>query len=205
MKKIGLGLIALGVIAFLAFTPERPSGELQIGESSPAMAKSVKDINGQETALRSLSKQNGLLVVFSCNTCPFVVAWEDRYNALHEMCEKNNVGMVLVNSNEAFRDKEDSMEAMKQHAKDLGYTMPYVVDRNHEIADAFGARTTPHVFLFDNKLELAYRGAIDDNYKDKDGVSATYLQDALTAMVAGEEIAPNTTKALGCSIKRMKK
>ena len=140
-----------------------------------------------------------------------MIAWEDRYNELHDLCASNNVGMVLVNSNEARRGGEDSyndddsFENMKAHAEELGYKSPYVVDEGAELANAFGARTTPHVFLFNKEMNLVFKGAIDDNYKDKDAVSKTYLRDAITNLVAGNTIDPAVSEAKGCSIKRIKK
>lgn len=194
-------IAAMGIL--VAFTPA--SKTLKIGERSDGLAIPVEDITGKEDLLRAYGDRNGLLVVFSCNTCPFVVAWEDRYNALHDVCKKNQIGMVLVNSNEAKRKGDDSAEAMRQHAKDKGYTMPYVIDHDHRVADAMGAKTTPHVFLFNNDLRLAYKGAIDDNHKSKDAVTATYLEDALNALGNAKEVQVKETKALGCSIKRVKK
>ena len=155
--------------------------------------------------LRSEMKMNGLLVIFSCNTCPFVLQWENRYNPIFELCEKNDVGMVLVNSNEAKRDGDDSMAKMKEKAESEGYKMKYLMDKDHVVADAFGARTTPHVYLFNKHAKLAYRGSIDDNSENPEEVSETYLMDAINNMVLDEPIDPNITKSIGCSIKRIAK
>ena len=203
MKKIlSLFVISIAVIAF-SFTPA--SKQLEIGETSPALKFNVADYGGNKTALNSYAGKNGLLVVFSCNTCPFVLAWEDRYNEVYEYAQKANVGMVLVNSNEAFRSNEDSPENMRTHAADMNYLAPYVIDEEHKIADAFGAKTTPHVFLFDSSNKLVYKGSIDDNHKDKAAVEHTYLKDALASIGAGNDIEVQETKALGCSIKRVSK
>lgn len=177
--------------------------EVEIGDLIPMMNYEMEDVSGENFHLRELHQENGLLVIFSCNTCPFVLQWEDRYNELYEMCEANNIGMVLVNSNEAKRNGDDSMAEMKKKAKEEGYKMHYVVDANHKLADAFGARTTPHVFLFNRDAKLAYRGLIDDNGKDKDAVEHAYLADAIQAMIDGKTIDPATTKSIGCSIKRV--
>lgn len=179
------------------------SDELKIGATMPKADVKMMDVSGKNFTLANLKKENGLLVVFSCNTCPFVIAWQDRYNELADLAKKNNIGMVLVNSNEAKRDGEDSLDEMKAHAKTNKYTMHYVVDKNHVVADAFGADRTPHVFLFDKENKLTYRGAIDDNYRDKSKVKHTYLKDALSAQGAGKAIATKTSKSLGCTIKRL--
>lgn len=112
--------------------------------------------------------------------------------------------MVLVNSNEAQRENEDSPEEMKKRAKEKNYKCNYVVDKNSELANAFGAKTTPHVFLFDKEMKLAYMGAIDDNIKDAEMVNESFLLSAIDNLAAGEAIDPQDTKAIGCSIKRVK-
>ena len=186
-------------------TPTPSVGQVEIGDPFPMSQHPMMNIDGSQTFLRQELKDNGLLVVFSCNTCPFVIQWENRYNELYDMCEKNNIGMVLINSNEAKRDGDDSMAKMKEHAKSQGYKMKYLMDEDHRVADAFGARTTPHVYMFDKNAMLAYRGSIDDNSENKEDVKEHYLADAITAMAAGKEINPNVTKSIGCSIKRVKK
>ena len=167
-------------------------------------------VDGKSHSLLSLKGENGLLVIFSCNTCPFVVGngtktegWEGRYNGLAELAESLNIGMVLVNSNEAKRKGDDSFLAMKRHAAEAGYTMPYVVDEGSKLANACGARTTPHVFLYDKNMALAYRGSIDDNVNRAEDVKENHLIKALTRMAEGKKIKTQETKAVGCSIKRI--
>ena len=198
IRKISFVALIMALVAFAPFV----SNELEIGEKAPKTDLKMKDVSGKEISLNELKNKNGLLVIFSCNTCPWVIAWEDRYNELHEIAKKYNVGMVAVNSNEAQRSEEDSMDAMKSHAKENNYTFNYVVDENSELADAFGATRTPHVFLFDKNMKLVYRGAIDDNSKDKTAVTKPYLKTAIEKMAKGEEIEPSTTRSLGCTIKR---
>jgi len=169
-------------------------------------------VDGQQHTLTSLKGDNGLLVVFSCNTCPFVVGngtktegWEGRYNGLSELAESLNIGMVLVNSNEAKREGDDSFVAMKRHAAEAGYTMPYVMDEGSKLANACGARTTPHVYLYNKDMTLAYRGSIDDNVNRAEEVEEQYLSVAMTRMAEGKKIKTQETKAVGCSIKRVMK
>jgi thioredoxin-related protein len=180
-----------------------PNPELEIGKTLPKADTEMKNIDGKMVSFNSLKKENGLLVIFSCNTCPWVIRWQDRYNELNDMAMKNDIGMVLVNSNEAYRGKDDSFEAMVEHAKKNSYSMPYTVDKNHEIADAFGANRTPHVFLFDKDDKLVYRGAIDDNAKSKEDVKEPYLKNAIKSIGSGSSISTKTTKSLGCTIKRI--
>jgi hypothetical protein len=205
MKKLVLILLS-PVIALLFSFSEHGEGDLHIGDFMPLGATVVKDISGEDIQMRSLMETNGLLVIFSCNTCPFVLAWEDSYPALGELTSSSDIGMVLVNSNEAKRDGDDSFDEMVTHAKEAGYNTPYVVDTDHKLADAFGARTTPHVYLFDKNMQLVYKGAIDNKYEVSDKVATKfYLEDAIGQMLEGGEIDPAETVNKGCSIKRVKK
>lgn len=191
------------VFASLLFSSFIDLDQLAIGDKAPKSELKMMGIDGKSSSLKDLKKENGVCVIFSCNTCPYVIAWEDRYNELNKYCKANNIGFVLVNSNEAKRSGDDSMAKMKAHAKEKGYDgFAYVVDEKHVLADAFGATKTPDVFLFNGDLELVYKGAIDDNSKDKSAVEEPFLKKALEAMKAGLPIDPVETKAIGCSIKR---
>lgn len=200
MKSIKLAL--LSGVTFLGLTAFIAAGSLEIGDTAPMQSTKMKSTNGEMISLTDAKAANGLLVMFTCNTCPFVVAWEDRYTSIQQQAKKNNIGVILVNSNEGKRDKDDSFDAMKNHGKEKGFTAPYVVDTNSKLADAFGAATTPHIYLFDKSMKLAYVGAIDDNYKSAGEADKHYLKDAMNNLVAGKAINPDRTKALGCSIKR---
>jgi hypothetical protein len=189
-----------------------PQPELAIGSKAPLAEVLMMNVNGTQMSLNTAAGPNGLLVVFSCNTCPFVVGngeksdgWEGRYNETAMFAKENGISMVLVNSNEAKRDNHDSMDAMKVHARENNYGMPYLLDTNHQLADAFGALKTPHVYLFDSNMNLVYRGSIDDNVNDAEAVSEHYVQDAITAVANGKPIDVAETKAIGCSIKRVSK
>tara|TARA_B100001109_G_C18782702_1_gene436170 strand:+ start:269 stop:880 length:612 start_codon:yes stop_codon:yes gene_type:complete len=175
---------------------------LELGSIIPMSKKLMIDVSDETMSLNNNFNKNGLLVVFSCNTCPFVVMWEDRYRQIEKMCQNNKVGMVYINSNEAKRDGDDSKKAMKDYAKSMGYTFPYLIDQNSAVANAFGAKTTPHIYLFDKNKKLVYKGSIDDNFKDISQVKETYLLDAIEQMVSGVDIKVKETKAKGCSIKR---
>lgn len=197
MKRILLlALLAIGIQAAAQFPV------LNIGAQLPEAGLTLKDTNGKTTTLNDQKRENGLLVIFSCNTCPFVVAWEDRYPVVNELSKNSKVGFVLVNSNENKRNDDDSVDAMKAHAAKHKYVMPYLIDVDSKLANAFGAQTTPHVFLFDKNGKLVYKGAIDDNYKNASEVKEFYLKDALADLAAGKEIKTEETRNLGCSIKR---
>ena len=199
MKAIAITLLTLISVSFA--NPE----QLQIGDAAPKTNLQMNGIDGAKASLNDVAKPGGLLVIFSCNSCPYVLGWEDRYNEISNICNQFQVGFVLVNSNEAKRSGADSMEKMVEHATEAGYSsFAYLEDANHVLADAFGATKTPDVFLFDAAMNLVYKGAIDDNMKDKNEVQISYVKKALTSMVSGEIIDPQSTKAIGCSIKRIK-
>ena len=208
MKKSILFTLALAITAgltALSFSNNKEASGLEVGDKAPKQDhKLINPLTNKETSLSEQKGENGLLVVFSCNTCPFVVAWEDRYNELNDIAMKGGVEMVLINSNEAKRSGDDSPEAMIKHARENTYKMPYLIDENHRLADAFGAKTTPHVYLFDKDMKLAYVGAIDSDHRSRENATNTFAKDALEALAAGKEINPNTTPAKGCSIKRVK-
>ncbi len=178
------------------------TGKLEIGDKAVLTDVKMTDVSGKSLSLEDVKGKNGVLVLFSCNTCPFVKKWEGRYNDLKAWADKNNVGMIVLNSNYQNRSGDDSMEAMQQKAEEHAYSFFYVVDEESRIANAFGGQTTPHAFLFDGDFELAYKGAIDDNYNSADNVSKAYLKDAIASLGSGEEITITETKPIGCGIKR---
>ena len=192
MKKI------LSIITGITFLI---SGELEIGSAMPLVDHQLADISGKTMTLTNAKGDAGTLVIFSCNTCPWVIAWEDRYVELAETYKDKGVGIVAINSNEKQFDTVDSMEEMQAHAKEQGYNFYYTMDNGSKLASEFGATRTPHIYLFDKKDKLVYRGAIDDNARKPDKVENTYLADAIDNMLAGSAIDPAATKALGCAIK----
>ena len=171
----------------------------------------LENANGNATSLSQEAKANGLIVVFSCNTCPFVVGspnfpgWEEQYEGLKSLAEQNEIGFVLINSNEAKRNGADSFEEMEKHAKNEGYSMPYLLDKNAGLANLLKAKTTPHVYFFDGAYKLIYTGSIDNIWDGKRKKDVSYLKNAINNHVNQKKIKPNETPAKGCSIKRIKK
>ena len=175
--------------------------ELSIGNEILGVDYILKNIDGNDTSLDKLKKSNGILVVFSCNTCPWVIRWQDRYNILSAFSRKNDIGFVAVNSNARLHESVDSMDEMIYHATTNEYGFPYVLDKDAKLAKAFGAMKTPHVYLFNSDNKLVYTGAIDDNAKSAKKVKNNYLMDAIRALGTNKKIKISETKALGCSIK----
>lgn len=183
---------------------------LKIGKVAPMREHQLQSTDGTMVTLNGQKEENGLLVVFSCNTCPFVVGgekfpgWEIQYNALDQLAGDQKIGMLLINSNEAKREGDDSIEAMKKRAHENGYTMQYVVDTHSKLADAFGAKTTPHIFLFDKDMKLVYSGSIDNTWDSNRTSDDLFLKSALAELGKGEKITTKTSVPRGCSIKRKK-
>jgi thioredoxin-related protein len=203
MKFYKALILAFILINTSLFAQKYPT--LNIGEEMPMQEIETFDVSDKGMTLNNNLKSNGILIVFTSNSCPFVVMWEDRYKLLEEKCKNSDIGMIYINSNQAKRDGDDSVEKMKMHSVKMGYTYPYLIDKNSKIANAFGAKTTPHVFLFNDEKKLVYKGAIDDNYKSINDVTNNYLLDALEEASNKKNISIKETKAIGCSIKRIKK
>ncbi len=184
-------------------------GQLKVKDNAPLTTKNLRAINDTLYNLNDFKKEKGLVVIFSCNSCPFVVGsddfpgWEKQYNALHETAQLNQIGMVLVNSNEGKRAQADSFDEMLKHAQEMKYTLPYLLDENSELADAFGARTTPHVYFFDENFTLIYTGSIDNTWDNSRKADESYLYNAMVLKGAQKKIKTHTTEPKGCGIKRI--
>ena len=206
MKTTLLSFIFIGILGLcLSNTGNVLMEELPIGSKALNTDYKMQNVFGKVVTLNSTKGENGLLVIFSCNTCPYVEKSNDRYTILAELCKEKRIGMVAVNSNEAYRsDKGESLREMKHYAISNKYSFNYVLDKNNKLADAYGATRTPHVFLFDKDLILVYKGAIDSDAKYRiENVKTHFLQNAINNMISGKKIEPNATKAIGCSIKRI--
>ncbi len=203
-RTIILGL-AVTAMMFTSATVNAQKSKIEsiaIGADLPGATDKMRSVDGKEVTLKGATTKNGLIVMFSCNTCPYVVKSQERTKEVMKFAKEKGVGMVVINSNDAYREKDDSYDAMKKYAKEQGYTAPYVVDEKSKIADAFGATRTPEVFLFDKAGKLVYKGAMEDNPATPSESKEMYLQDAVIKMMAGQPATPSTTKSIGCSIKR---
>jgi hypothetical protein len=176
-------------------------GALPIGSPIPAGSVAMLGVDGEQHTIDGTRGEHGTLVIFSCNACPWVKAWEERIAELGNATMKRGVGVIMINSNDPDRVAEDSYEVMQKRTETRGFAFPYVVDATSDIARTFGATRTPEFFLFDADGELVYHGALDDNAQAPEKVEERYVQAAVDAMLKGEEIAVNQTKALGCTIK----
>lgn len=196
-------IITLFTILTITSITAQDIQQLPLGSTLPLGDVQMEGVSGRNLTLDGVKGEKGLLVIFSCNTCPWVVKWEDRYPVVQKMAEANDIGMILLNPNEDYRDKGDGMQDMILYAEKAGYTIPYVLDKNHRVADAFGASRTPHVYLFDSEDKLVYVGAIDDNANSAADVEEFYIKDAIEQLSAGQPITTASTKSIGCTIKRL--
>jgi thioredoxin-related protein len=200
MKRISFLVIA----ACVAFTGFKFAFEpIEIGSSIPLSSVKLKDVSGKEVSIEAAKKANGVLVMFSCNTCPYVIKNQARTKSIAEYALQNNVGVILVNSNEATRKDDDSFEEMQAYAKEQGYKWYYAVDKNSQLADAFGATRTPEVFLFSKEGKLVYKGAIDDNPSEPGNVKREHLKFAIEEQSKGKDISVKSSRSVGCTIKRL--
>jgi len=159
-----------------------------------------EEIGGQSLSLEQSISDNGLVLVFECNHCPYVVASVDRMNKMAEYCKSKQIGFVGINSNDASVYANDSFEHMVKRAKN-GMPYSYLYDETQEVAHAYGAKRTPEFFLFNSENTLVYRGRMDDSPRDPTQVSTSELKDAIDAMLDGKSPAVSETESIGCSVK----
>ena len=216
MKKFIVPILLLGMLGGQAQAQGKKGGKptagaaqtesattgLAIGSRIPLSGIMLMGVDGKPTNLMQAKTDKGLLVMFSCNTCPFVIKAQPRTNSAIMIATKLGIGMVIINSNEAQRDSLDSRNAMLRYATEQAYKVPYVTDDMSQLANAFSATRTPEVFLFDGEGKLVYKGAMEDNPADPTKSTRTYLDDAMRALTTNSKISPAETKSIGCSIKR---
>ncbi len=198
MKKVLTFLTLAAALVAWSFTLPVHNG-YHIGDT--ARDFSLKNVNGKMVSLAGIKDAKGYIVIFTCNHCPYAIAYEDRIIALHKKYAKLGYPVVAINPNDKDVQPADSYDNMKKRAKSKKFPFVYLYDDTQEIARAYGATRTPHVFLLDKNRVVRYIGAIDDNHEDAEAVKTRYLEEAIDALAAGKEVATKETKALGCTIK----
>lgn len=198
MKKINLFLLA----TFFTTTVLSAQSGYDIG--AIATDFKLENIDRTFVSLSDFEEAKGFIVVFTCNTCPYAVAYEDRIEALNKKYASKGYPVVAIMPNNIEIKPGDSLNAMKQRAKEKGFTFPYLIDREQSIFPQYGATKTPHVYILEKTKDaniVRYIGAIDDNYKDADAVDKKYVEEAVNALLANKPVPVSKTRAIGCSIK----
>ena len=201
IKLISALVIVLCVSAFTLSTTNLGEG-YKVGDIAEDF--SLKNIDGKMVSLSDYKDAKGFIITFTCNTCPFAVAYEDRTVELDKKYASKGYPVIAIMPNNTDVKPGDKLEAMAARAENKGFTFPYLIDEGQKVYPKFGATKTPHVYVLEktNKGNVVkYIGAIDDNYKDASAVKVKYVENAVDALIDGKEIEQTETKAVGCSIK----
>lgn len=173
-----------------------------VGDIAPNF--NLKNVDGTKISFDSYPEAKGFIVIFSCNHCPYVIAYEDRMIALHNTYAAKGYPVIAINSNDPEVVPGDSFEEMQKRAKEKNFPFAYVVDKKQKVYPKYGATRTPHVFIVNKEEEgnvVRYIGAIDNNYEDASAVTEKYVENALQELLAGKEVSVSKTVAIGCTIK----
>lgn len=175
------------------------TGKLIIGSECPDF--DLKSVDENFYSKDSFKDKKALIVIFSCNHCPYVQAYEDRMIQIQRDYDEKGVKVVAINSNEDENYPDDSFENMKKRAAEKKFNFPYLRDEDQSVAKEFDATHTPEIFLFDENRKLAFHGKIDDNWQEPEKVKNHYLRNALDELLEGKEISVPETFTIGCTIK----
>ncbi len=197
MKKTLLSLFVLASGILLSFT--LPHKGYHVGDTATDF--SLKNIDGKMLSMADYKDANGFIVVFTCNSCPWAVMYEDRLIDLHNTYAPQGYPVIAINPNNPEIKPDDSFEGMQMRAKEKGFPFAYVFDEKQTVFPEYGATKTPHVYLLDKDRVVQYIGAIDDSPKDASAVESAYVANAIEALKVGKRPDPKSTKAIGCSIK----
>ena len=190
-------IIGLAILVSLAFTVEK--GGYIVGDEATDFK--LKNVDGKMISLSSYENAKGYIVVFTCNSCPYSVAYEDRIIELQKKYADKGFPVIAINPNDDVKSPKDSFDKMKLRAKEKKFNFAYVYDDTQEITKAYGATNTPHVYVLDADRTVKYIGAIDNNTKSASDADKKYVEDAVEALLAGKKVQTEKTKAIGCSIK----
>lgn len=189
------------VLTISAFTI-KPKEGYKIGDIATDFK--LENIDESMVSLSDFNEAKGFIVIFTCNTCPYAVAYEDRIEALNKKYASKGYPVIAIMPNNTDVKPGDNMEAMQKRAKEKGFTFPYLIDKAQKIYPQYGATKTPHVYVLQKTKKgniVKYIGAIDDNFQDANAVKTKYVEDAVNALLLGNEIKVKETKAIGCTIK----
>jgi glutathione peroxidase-family protein len=200
---VGFGAMAMIYPSTTTQTQGYQVGDEAIGFSLKNASNTVNGI-GETVSFKDYKNVKGYIVIFTCNHCPFAKAYEDRIIGLHKKYDPKGYPVIAINSNDEVSYPEDNYANMKIRSKEKGFNFAYLHDATQEIAIAYGATKTPHVYLLEKKGDknyVRYIGAIDDNTYNPEEVKEKYLENAIDALLNGQKIEKSFTRAVGCSIK----
>lgn len=199
MKHVfGKFILALFAITLISAISPVDDG-YKVGEQASDF--SLKNVDGTMVSLKDYKGVKGYIVVFTCNTCPYAVMYEDRLIALHNKFNAEGYPVVAINPNDPSVKPGDDFAGMQARAKEKNFPFKYLFDDGQKVYPAFGATRTPHIYLLDANRYVRYIGAIDDNAQNPSEVTTKYLENAIAALKAGNNPDPAETKAIGCTIK----
>jgi len=202
MKKI----ILLLVLAFSAFIAQAQTATLRAGDTAPDFK--LKNVNNKEVSFASFPKAKGFIIVFTCNTCPYAVGYEQRIIDLDKKFSSQGYPVIAINPNDPEASKADAFDKMQDLAKQKKYPFPYLFDAGQKVTDAYGAKHTPHIFIVSKTSKgnvIEYVGAIDNDPEGTKAEKIKYAEDAIAALKSNQKPAVTQTKEIGCSVKRKAK
>jgi peroxiredoxin len=203
-SKINLVFIIIIVAVVTAFSVSKEKEGYKVGDEATDFK--LENVDGSMVSLSDYKNAKGFIVIFTCNTCPYAVANEDRIIALDKKYKPKGYPVIAINPNDPAAQPDDTMEKMQAKAREKGFTFPYVMDKGQNIYPQYGATKTPHTYILEkveDKYIVQYIGAIDDSSRDPEAVSVKYVENAVDALLAGEKPEVTYTRAIGCTIKTL--
>ena len=203
-KTLKFTLVSMAFAIATAFTLLPDKGGYKVGDAATDFK--LENVNGKMVSLSDYKDAKGFIVVFTCNTCPYAVANEDRLIALDKKYKPKGYPVIAINPNDPAAQPDDTMPKMQAKAKEKGFTFPYLMDKGQKIYPQYGATKTPHTYVLQNidgKYIVQYIGAIDNSSRDESAVTEKYVENAVEALLVGKKPTLNSTKAIGCSIKTL--
>jgi peroxiredoxin len=173
--------------------------KLEIGQRAPDFT--LPGVDGKDHSLSSYKDKKIVIVVFTCNHCPYVQAYEDRLVSIQRDYGDKGVQLIAINTNDSSGYPEDSFNNMVKRSQEKNFNFPYLRDKTQCVARAYGAEYTPEAFVLNSKFDLRYVGRIDDNWQNPDKVKTHDLRDAINAVLAHKKVENPITHAIGCTIK----
>lgn len=195
----------LSLFLFLCFAAQAQININTIEPGASAPAFNLKNIDGEMISPEIYPDAKGFIVVFTANTCPYAIAYEDRLISLNDKFAPQGYPVIAINPNSPVLSAGDSYEKMQEKAKIKGFSFPYLYDEGQIVTEQYGARVTPHIFLLKREgtgLKVIYTGALDNDTQNVNPNKTLYVENAIAAIEGGRAVAEPSTKAIGCTVKR---